>query len=307
MSLTKLGDKKWGKIVDEKLIFELEETEKKNWKGTIKKVRDKVVKRPIDYVTLATDKMKINRADFEKSISGTILRIRDMAWSFYIEDEALFHREALSNLVLQKGLPNSILKYSIKSIIGQDELIQINLDEFESSIAEVVGDFTGRIMPYIYELSLSTTNSRRSRSGTTFEEIIYYTMGVLNYPFVNQSHLGKKFFEENNLGKKVDMIVPSKEAYIKNRSKCQIVTMKTSLRERWQEVVEEINRTNIPHIYLLTLDELLTANVMNVLQNHNITIVTYQSIKDKLADYDNIMSFEEYFHKDLPHVLDYWK
>jgi predicted nucleotide-binding protein (sugar kinase/HSP70/actin superfamily) len=82
--------------------------------------------------------------------------------------------------------------------------------------------------------------------------------------------------------------------------------MKTSLRERWQEVVEEINRTNIPHIYLLTLDGTITENVMNVLHSHNITIVTYQTIKDNLSGFDNIMSFEEYFRHDIPHALDYW-
>jgi hypothetical protein len=31
--------------------------------------------------------------------------------------------------------------------------------------------------------------------------------------------------------------------------------MKTSLRERWQEVAEEIERTKIPEIHLLTVDE----------------------------------------------------
>lgn len=286
--------------MENKLILELEKSEKEAWKNTISTLRTKILKRPIDYVERATAELNITKDTFKESISNTILSIREKSWSYYIDDEANFHKLAMHELVSKRDIPKSILSVSIDQIITSN-------DDLKDKIADVVGDFTGRIMPYIYELSLSTTNSRRSRSGTTFEEIIYFTMRAFEYPYADQAHLGKKFFTDTGIGKKVDMIIPSKEAYLKNRSQCQIVTMKTSLRERWQEVVEEISRTNIPHIYLFTLDESLTENVMSVLANHNITLVTYEKAKDRLAQYDNIISFEEYFEKEIIHLLDYWK
>jgi hypothetical protein len=48
--------------------------------------------------------------------------------------------------------------------------------------------------------------------------------------------------------------------YEQRRNKTIISTMKTSLRERWQEVAEEIERTKIPEIHLLTVDEDIPKN-----------------------------------------------
>jgi hypothetical protein len=51
--------------------------------------------------------------------------------------------------------------------------------------------------------------------------------------------------------------------------------MKTSLRERWQEVAEEIERTKIPEIHLLTVDEDISKNKAQEMANHNIIVIEH--------------------------------
>ncbi len=240
----------------------------------------------------------MSKNDIDSDISYSIHKIRDYVWNLYIQDESIFHQNVLSHLMVDEPQAHKILVDSLQNK-------SFNNTQY-NAIAELVGECAGKVMPYIYELSLSTTNSRRSRSGSTFESIIYHIMGILGYPYVNQSHLGKEFFSQNDLGKKVDMIVPTNEAYEKNRAKCHVITMKTSLRERWQEVVEELQRTNIPHLYLFTLDDSISSNTLELMKKYNITLVTYKYIKNRLTDFSNIISFEEYFQKELPLIIQYW-
>ena len=85
--------------------------------------------------------------------------------------------------------------------------------------------------------------------------------------------------------------------------------MKTSLRERWQEVAEEIERTKIPEIHLLTVDENISLTKAEEMGKHNIIVVAYRWIaeSEKLKSAKNIISFEEYLFEELPLIFDFWE
>lgn len=84
--------------------------------------------------------------------------------------------------------------------------------------------------------------------------------------------------------------------------------MKTTLRERWQEVAEELQRTNVPHIYLLTVDKDVTLNTAEIMKQYNITLVLYKKDKDRsLKGCANVIDYETFFLKEMPHILSYWK
>ena len=128
----------------------------------------------------------------------------------------------------------------------------------------------------------------------------------MNYSYDSQKKVGSKIFDEYNLGKKVDSIIPSIECFNNKRTKVIIGTMKTTLRERWQEVAEEIARTKIPEIHLLTCDTDISSNKAEEMKQHNITVVVYKDVKNKLNDYRNLISFEDYFFKEIPNIFKYW-
>ena len=72
-------------------------------------------------------------------------------------------------------------------------------------LSKTVGSVAGKIMPYIYVLCLSATQSRRARAGRTFENLIEYLLKIFNFSFENQASIGNKFYNEQNLGKIVDI------------------------------------------------------------------------------------------------------
>jgi hypothetical protein len=225
-------------------------------------------------------------------------------YSEFLEDEAKFNVVVMQNLQATLKTPKNILEQLI-----EENITGLEQDLLFERIRSLCGEYTGRVFPYMYRLALSNTQSRRSRAGKTFEAIIYKIYAALGYEFDSQSKVGRKTFEELGLGKKVDSILPSIDCYSKRRNKTIIGTMKTTLRERWQEVAEEIERTKIPEIHLLTVDEGISSGMAQAMANHNIVIVTYDWIanSDSLSSKDNIISFEDYMFKEIPSILKFWE
>lgn len=294
--------------MDIKLITELSDIEKAWWENEIKSFRAKYIKDPKEYAKIVLLERGITREELKINLESIIEVTREKIWQTYLIDEAVFHEKILTHLAKSRDLPKDILHDIVsKNLLGSD-LGRLTPEQLSEKISAVVGEFTGRVMPYIYQLSLSTTNSRRSRSGKTFEVLMETLFDIFEYPYGNQSSVGNATYEESNLGKKVDLIVPSIEAYTQNRPKCAVVTMKTSLRERWQEVAEELNRTNVPHIYLLTVDKSVTANTVQIMKRYNITLVLYKTEKEsKFKDYSNVQDFQTFFLEEMPHIIGYWK
>jgi len=204
---------------------------------------------------------------------------------------------------------NYYLIYAFFDTLVDIELTKLPEKELLEEVRNLCGEYAGRVFPYVYKISLSNTNSRRSRAGKTFESIIYKTYEVLGYEYDSQSKVGRKTFTELGLGKKVDSILPNIDCYEKRRNKTIIGTMKTTLRERWQEVAEEIERTKIPEIHLLTVDEDISNSKAQEMANHNIIIVAYDWVanSEPLSSMKNIISFEEYLFEEIPAILKFWE
>ncbi len=292
-------------INPEKIILSLDQDENEWWSKKIKEYRNNFVKQPKEYVKLITTAKNISKETLLKRIDQNIMDFREEVWSLYLIDEARFHKEVLSFLFQDRDLPRNILNDVLDKRLFDKDLSKLSKSEATKVISDIVGDYTGRVMPYIYQLSLSTTNSRRTRSGKVFETIIETFFDILDYPYDNQSSIKKQSLSLT--GKKVDLIVPSAEAYLNNRSKSALITMKTSLRERWQEVAEELSRTNVPHIYLLTVDNGVTTNTIDIMKQYNITLVVYKAEKEsKFGNFDNVKDFASFFIKEVPYIVGYW-
>lgn len=291
-----------------KAILELDEDEISWWRQRIGYVRAQYVEGPKTLVE--NHFIEISRSptyqDSLRQTSTFIRNVREATWAKYIQEELEFYKVVITTLLEERNAPREVLE----SLLINGALPNVNnAEDFMqrlTSTSDLIGVFSGRIFPYFYELAKSVTQSRRSRAGTEFETTIAKIMEGYGYSYSSQSQLGQRIFETGGLGKKVDGIVPSMEAFTVNRRKCIITTMKTTIRERWQEVVEEINRTNIPSIFLLTLDEGITENVLTLMNNHNMTLVTYKDIKDRHPTFNNIISFEQLFNEEIPTTLEWW-
>lgn len=246
----------------------------------------------------------ISKVTQERNISETIHYLRERVYKEFLLEESVFNVKVLKELSEKLETPKTIMDSLINSLIVDIEDQKTLID----NIKLACGEYAGLISPYIYDLSLSNTQSRRSRAGKTFEYIIYKMYEIHGYPYVSQGQIGRSTFSAKGLGKMVDSLLPSIDAFEQRRDKVIIGTMKTTLRERWQEVIEEISRTGLPHIYLLTMDESISKQKATQMSKHNVVLVVTREVKSKTAlkDMKNIISFEEYFLEEVPEKLNYW-
>jgi hypothetical protein len=286
------------------VIIDIPKQELEKFDALIKQYRNKYIRTSQDIVEFALSQNQeyLNQIKAKK-VSKCISELREIVWQEYLLDEVNFNAILMRDLHKLLETPKEIL----------DGLLNKNVtdkkgDELIETVKEICGEYAGRVFPYIYRLSLSNTQSRRSRAGKSFEAIIYKIYENLGYEYDSQSKVGRKTFDTLGLGKKVDSILPNIKCYAKRRNKTIIGTMKTSLRERWQEVAEEIERTKIPEIHLLTADESIPKSKAQEMANHNIIVVTYEWVanSDSLKSMKNIISFEEYLFEEIPNILKFW-
>lgn len=113
-------------------------------------------------------------------------------------------------------------------------------------------------------------------------------------PLDSQGNIGKDYFVEKGLGKLVDTVSPGVTEFEINKRNAVLISAKTTLRERWQEVPEEMGRTGAREMFLATLDEKVSDNVLNTLYEANIQLTTTAGNKEKnFKNNSRVLSFEE--------------
>ena len=292
---------------DLKDIISIPLEEKEAFKKFIRLERSKLISQPYKIVesVFKENNDLLSSVVSNCNISETIFLLREQSYKKFLIEESEFNVTILKSLGKTLETPKKI----IDLIIDENFDLSQEKSQMVEEIKNICGEYAGRISPYIYELCLSNTQSRRSRAGKTFEAIIYKLYDVFGYSYASQKKIGKSAFADHGLGKMVDSLLPSLECFEQRRDKTIIGTMKTTLRERWQEVIEELQSTGLPSIHLLTMDDHLSEEKALKMSKHNVIIVVPEYVKKQknLTAMRNIISFETYFLEEIPSMINYWK
>lgn len=150
----------------------------------------------------------------------------------------------------------------------------------------------------LWEFFLSISQSRKTRAGGSFEKHVKYLFELLDYPFERQSVLNGK----------VDYVIPSMNAFKRNRTSCVVISVKRTLRERWRQVIGELTSTNAGKIYILTADKDISYAKVEEMKNHNVNLVVWDKYKDKkFKDHYNVLGFTQFVKVDLPSSRRLWQ
>jgi hypothetical protein len=138
--------------------------------------------------------------------------------------------------------------------------------------------------------------------GGTFETHVHNALSAGNIP-----HSPQSIFE----GSRPDFVLPSGATYAdrdKRTAMSLILTLKTTLKERWRQVVSE--STGCP-LYLGTLDESVTGETLDLLERHEIILVVPERFKiSEFAEYSGragVISYREFFDQLLAERGGQWR
>jgi hypothetical protein len=239
-----------------------------DWENLIRNTRSNFIKDETHYIKLAVEK-NIKIID---DTSNFIKKVRSDAYhEFFLKDEYIFSKNILKNL---------------------SDLTEYNKEQNNTH------QFIDEYFEHIYKLCLSNTQSRRSRAGDGFETLVEKILIHKKIPYQDKSLL-----TDNNLEvKEIDFIIPSKEQYIADKKKVIAISCKTSLRERWEQVVAEKDHIGLKEILLFTIGDDLKKNNKRITER-GIIIVTFPEIKKKYPKEKNVITFEEAFDKYIPEFV----
>lgn len=145
---------------------------------------------------------------------------------------------------------------------------------------------------------LSLAQSRKTRAGKAFEDIIRRLFKALKYPFDEQIVINGK----------PDFLLPGKSHYRRHAADCIIFTAKRTLRERWRQIVTEGTRGL--GFFLATLDGAVTENQLEEMKDNRIYLVVAGSLKADTKTYKqapNVITFENFFKFHLDPAMQRWK
>lgn len=160
----------------------------------------------------------------------------------------------------------------------------------ERVLRSIVVDF-----PKIDALLLSAAQQRKSRAGYSFEHHIEAMLIDGAVPFEKQVVIKAK--------KRPDFILPSFKLYddaARGRGEALVLSAKTTLRERWKQVGQEINNCDL---FLATVDENIASNAIEDMAEQGIRLVVPESLKDSdITEYKgqpSVLSFKEFFETHI--------
>lgn len=206
---------------------------------------------------------------FKNHASNIVETMRTQCWNDFLAEE------------------NNFTSHMLEYLIDFE-----NYDSLSPTMA--IQQYVNTFPEHIYQLCLSNTQSRRSRAGKEFEHIIELILISAGVSLDSQGNIGKDCFMEKGLGKLVDAVSPGVIEFEINKRDAVLISAKTSLRERWQEVPEEMGRTGAREMFLATLDDKVSVNVLNTLYEANIQLTTTKSNKEQNYPNNNrVLTFED--------------
>lgn len=156
-----------------------------------------------------------------------------------------------------------------------------------SLVTRLVRDFGG-----LYSEMLNASQQRKARVGTGFESHIRSLLDAGSVPYAEQKVVGSL---------RPDFVLPGVELYRSSSPDALVLSAKTTLRERWKQVIME--KRQCP-VFLATMDEKVAVASVRKMKEHDVYLVVPEAFKASgtvvdFAQEPNVLSFSEFFREEI--------
>lgn len=171
-------------------------------------------------------------------------------------------------------------------------------DSVEEGFQKALKFLFERWYPYLRWGFLSISQSRKTRGGKDFELQVAYLLELMEIPYEKKKRLHR-----------VDFMIPSDEAFRQNPNRALILSAKRTLRERWREVVEELQTMRSPNVYLITADEDISqGHVDGICTRYRIHLVVWDDVKlKKFSEKPLVISYTTLANEIIPDFKRFWQ
>ncbi len=190
-----------------------------------------------------------------------------------------------------EGIPRALM-WEYPEITSDAEDVAMRL-----GFREGVAHLFQHMYPMLRRAFQSVDQSRKARGGKDFELQIEGLLNLAQVPFTRQ-----------DIRSRTDLILPSREVFDVDRSVSMVVSVKRTFRERWREVVEELNNLMAPNVFLFTAEERVSSSVVRrACRELGIHIVVWDEVK--AAQYPNeslVLGYTQWADDRLKFLMREW-
>jgi hypothetical protein len=137
---------------------------------------------------------------------------------------------------------------------------------------------------------LSAAQTRKSRAGLSFEHHVGRLLRDARICHEAQAVFG---------GRRPDFVLPGVKA-LNTNGDAVIVSLKTTLRERWKQLALE---KPLGAIFLATVDDRVSGEAIDEMGRNSIYLVVPESLKKaketEYVDYTNVITFKQFFEDEV--------
>jgi hypothetical protein len=166
-----------------------------------------------------------------------------------------------------------------------------------SNTVDVVSQAVYHLYDDIWQVMLSRSQSRKQRGGKDWEWEIAGMLDLARIPYEMQTtHL------------RTDFLIPSAEAFERDRTKTILLSAKRSLRERWAQVAEEIQRTRAANAYLAIAEEIedLPSSKVDAIWGYNVHLLVWDHVGEEYADHPGVMGYSRFANEEIEALQRHW-
>lgn len=153
---------------------------------------------------------------------------------------------------------------------------------------------------YFEALFQSIHQSRRARAGGSFQYQVENLFNLAGFPFSKQTRLNGP----------VDFLLPSEEYYRQYRHDAIILSVKRTLRERWQQAIAELQSARVGRIYLATAEidkDRIRDHDLDRMDSLNVTLVVFDNIKsEKFTSRNTVVGYSEFINTNVLSAESLW-
>jgi hypothetical protein len=208
--------------------------------------------RIIDQAIASVDRNILKSIALRKNLNEGIIALHDIAYSIFLQEQ-----EKARNYALEKW-----------SDLNENKILELGKTKDKLQFAK---DLCRMFLPFANSLEKRFGNSRRSRAGSTLEQIIRILLLMIEIPCQKPSKEAKKKL------KRIDIVVPNQKVALEEPDKAYFISCKRTLRERWKQAIPE--RKMSWRVFLVTLDEDLSKEKAKEIKKEGFIVYVPDDVK----------------------------
>jgi len=234
---------------------------------------------------------QIEKAQARRNFNSLLFDVLIEEWNVFQKYEKELYKSKVIPFIFELIENNSEKFPTCQTVVKH---LSITLEQNRNQNSKwFINNLSESLFEYFEALFQSIHQSRRSRAGGSFQYQMENLFNLSGFPFSRQTRLNGP----------VDFLLPSEDYFHQYRHDAIILSVKRTLRERWQQAIAELQSARVGRIYLATAEtdkKKIRDRDLDRMDSLNVTLLVFDNIKsEKFPDRNTVIGYSEFINTNV--------